>query len=139
MTETLEELLIRHERKVRHAYQDSLGYWTIGVGRLIDKRKGGGLSNAEIHYLLRNDIASKSDQVRLAFSGWWRRLSIARQNVLICMCFQLGIAGLLKFKATLAAMESGDYAAAAKGMLASRWAKQTPERVRELAAMMRSG
>lgn len=25
---------------VPHAYQDHLGYWTIGVGRLIDKRKG---------------------------------------------------------------------------------------------------
>ena len=31
-------LLSLHEGRVEHAYQDSLGYWTIGVGHLIDKR-----------------------------------------------------------------------------------------------------
>ena len=32
----LEQLVIGHEGKKKSAYQDSLGYWTIGVGRLID-------------------------------------------------------------------------------------------------------
>ena len=45
-------MLRRDEGRVRHAYQDHLGYWTIGVGRLIDQRKGGGLSEDEIDYLL---------------------------------------------------------------------------------------
>lgn len=26
------------EGRVPHAYQDHLGYWTIGVGHLVDKR-----------------------------------------------------------------------------------------------------
>jgi lysozyme len=41
------EQLTREEGKRRSAYQDHLGYWTIGVGRLIDARKGGGLSDEE--------------------------------------------------------------------------------------------
>lgn len=40
------------EGRVPHAYQYHLGYWTIGVGRLIDKRKGGGLTPYEVDYLL---------------------------------------------------------------------------------------
>ena len=50
------EWLKKEEGVIPHAYQDHLGFWTIGVGRLIDKRKGGGLSADEIDYLLSNDI-----------------------------------------------------------------------------------
>ena len=35
----LSKQLERDEGRVRHAYQDHLGYWTIGVGRLIDARR----------------------------------------------------------------------------------------------------
>lgn len=38
---TLASLLTSDEGRVPHAYQDHLGYWTIGVGHLIDRRKGG--------------------------------------------------------------------------------------------------
>jgi lysozyme len=48
--------LRRDEGVDRSAYQDHLGFWTIGVGRLIDRRKGGGLSDEEIDYLLQNDV-----------------------------------------------------------------------------------
>jgi lysozyme len=37
---TQRELTEFHEGRVLHAYRDSLGFWTIGVGRLIDARKG---------------------------------------------------------------------------------------------------
>jgi lysozyme len=55
------------------------------------------------------------------------------------MSFQLGIAGLLKFKSTLAFIEAGDYENAATNMLKSLWAKQTPQRAKRLAEQMRSG
>ena len=29
-----------HEGRVPHAYQDHKGFWTIGVGHLIDERRG---------------------------------------------------------------------------------------------------
>ena len=36
--------LIHHEGEALHAYQDHLGFWTIGIGH--HKRKGGGIRSA---------------------------------------------------------------------------------------------
>jgi lysozyme len=44
MREHLIAHLRREEGEVLHVYKDHLGYLTIGVGRLIDKRKGGCIS-----------------------------------------------------------------------------------------------
>lgn len=134
----LRDLLERDEGRVRHAYKDHLGYDTIGVGRLIDQRKGGGLSDEEIDFLLDNDIKKKTAEVRAALP-WFDRLDEVRQAVLVSMAFQMGTAGLLKFKNTLAAVERGDYAAASAGMRNSLWATQTPLRVTRLADMMEEG
>lgn len=129
----------RDEGSVPHVYQDSLGWWTIGVGRLVDKRKGGKLSPEEIDFLLMNDIDAKvAEMDRLM--PWWRELdSVVRQRVLINMAFNLGVVGLLKFKNTLVMVQSGNYEGAAKGMLASLWAKQVGNRAVRLAEMMRKG
>jgi lysozyme len=67
------------------------------------------------------------------------RLCIPRQAVLMNMAFQLGIAGLMKFKSTLAFIEAGDYENASANMLKSLWAKQTPNRASEMAQQMRTG
>lgn len=135
---TLLDQLRREEGVVPHAYQDHLGYWTIGVGRLIDKRKGGGLSDDEIDYLLRNDVAKFERQVREALP-WFDKLDAARQGVLLGMAFQMGTAGLLGFKRTLTLIERGDYAGAAASMLQSRWAQQTPARAMRMARQMETG
>jgi lysozyme len=135
---TLAEMLRRDEGVVRHAYQDHLGYWTIGVGRLIDQRKGGGLSEDEIDYLLHNDIRRKTAEVAKALP-WLSSLNGARQAVLVGMAFQMGTEGLLKFKNTLAMVQAGDFEGAAKGMLQSLWARQTPERATRMAEQMRTG
>ena len=62
----LKSQLLREEGAESCAYQDSLGFWTIGVGRLIDSRKGGGLSNEEIDFLLENDIKRNYEAVLAA-------------------------------------------------------------------------
>lgn len=130
--------LRRDEGVVPFAYADHLGYLTIGVGRLIDKRKGGGLSDDEIDYLLSNDIDRFEKQVIDALP-WYGKLDDVRQRVLVNMAFNMGIAGLLGFKNTLAMIERGDYAGAAKGMLASKWATQVGDRAKRLSKMMETG
>ena len=130
--------LRREEGVVRHVYQDHLGFWTIGAGRLVDERKGGGLSDDEIDYLLRNDVNRFTAEVLTALP-WVARLDEARQAVVIGMAFQMGTAGLLGFKNTLAFIKAGQYALAAKGMLASKWAQQTPDRARRMAKQMETG
>ena len=60
MSDNITRLLRGDEGEVLTAYPDHLGYLTIGVGRLIDKRKGGGITPEESAYLLANDIMRKS-------------------------------------------------------------------------------
>jgi lysozyme len=130
--------LRRDEGVVRHAYQDSLGFWTIGVGRLIDRRRGGGLSDAEIDLLLANDVARVEAGLD-ARIPWWRTLDPVRRRVLANMGFNLGVEGLLGFRNTLPAVREGRYEDAADGMLRSKWARQVGARAVRLAAMMREG
>lgn len=130
--------LRRDEGTVASAYQDSLGYWTIGVGRLIDKRKGGKLSNDEIDYLLANDITRFVNELDKKHP-WWRELNPVRQRVIVNMTFNMGIGWITEFKNTVAAIKRGDYKAAAAGMRASLWAKQVKGRATRLAKMMETG
>jgi len=60
---TLADQLRAEEGERASAYQDSLGYWTIGVGRLIDARKGGRLRSNEIDFMLTNDIEEKTGEM----------------------------------------------------------------------------
>ena len=139
MIEKLTAQLRRDEGQRPLAYQDHLGYWTIGVGRLIDSRKpGAGLRPDEIDYLLRNDINDRVQALTKALP-WFSALDEARRGVLINMAFQLGTAGLLGFKSTLALIAAGKYAEAAEQMLKSKWATQTPERAKRLAEQMKTG
>jgi lysozyme len=120
-------------------YKDSLGFDTLGVGRLVDSRKpGAGLRSDEITYLLNNDIDDRIAALMKALP-WFQNLDDARQGVLLNMAFQLGTEGLLEFKQTLAAVEGGRYDEAAFHMQQSKWAQQTPARAKRLAEQMRSG
>jgi len=134
----LKEQLKRDEGSVRYAYEDTLGFLTIGVGRLIDDRRGGGLSPSEIDYLLDNDISEKTAQVLEALP-WAKDLTEPRLAVLINMAFQMGLRGLLGFPGMLGAVRTGDYKAAAEHMLDSKWEQQTPTRAHRLADQMESG
>lgn len=134
---TLEDLLKREEGFIPYCYQDSLGYWTIGYGKLIDRR-GGGITEEEALYLLRNEVTKKSEELRKAIP-WISKLNEDRRTILQAMAFQLGVAGLLAFRKTLEAVKSGDFEMAAKGMRGSKWATQTPGRAERMARGMEKG
>jgi lysozyme len=120
-------------------YPDSLGYSTIGVGRLVDSRKpGAGLRPDEITYLLNNDIDDRINALHTALP-WFDNLDDVRKGVLLNLAFQLGTAGLLQFKQTLAAIEGQRYDEAAFDLLQSKLAQQTPARVKRLAEQLRTG
>lgn len=138
MINDIKSQLVRDEGVVLHAYQDHLGFTTIGVGRLIDKRRGGGISEDEAMYLLDNDIKRRAEDLVRLFQ-WTNTLDDARFGVLLNMSFQLGISGLAAFKKTLSLIESGHYDQAAIEMLDSKWAIQTPGRANRLSQQMESG
>jgi lysozyme len=138
------QALIRlHEGERLEPYKDSLGYWTIGVGHLIDARKGGSLlgvpaiplTSEQSATLLKTDVeAHRADLLRAL--PWVAMLSDVRQAVLLDMAFNLGVGGLLGFKNTLSMVRAGDYVGAAKGMLQSKWASQVGPRAIRLSRMM---
>lgn len=139
MIEKLTAQLRRDEGARSTAYKDSLGFLTIGVGRLIDSRKpGAGLRPDEIDYLLKSDITDRVQALTKALP-WFSVLDEARQGVLLNMAFQLGTDGLLGFSYTLGLVRDGKYAEASQQMLKSRWATQTPERAKRLAEQMKTG
>ncbi|KXZ66781.1 Phage lysozyme [Acinetobacter venetianus] len=131
-------LLRGEEGEVLTEYKDHLGYSTIGVGRLIDKRKGGGITAEESAYLLGNDIQKRMTELERKIP-WITSLNDARRGVLLSMAFQMGVDGLLGFKNTLEMVRTGRYEDAAKGMLNSKWAKQTPQRAKRHSEQMRTG
>lgn len=127
--------LRRDEGERLKPYRDTVGKLTIGVGRNLDDV---GLSPEESAYLLANDINKVLRQLDEKLP-WWRGLCFNRQRVLINMAFNLGIAGLLGFRNTLAAVQAGQYDKAAEGMLSSKWATQVGKRAVRLADLMRNG
>jgi lysozyme len=132
--EKLKLQLMRHEGIRLKPYQDTVGKWTIGVGRNISDK---GITHDEAQFLLENDV---DECIRDCQSfPWFRDLDAVRQRVIVDMAFNLGIAGLRRFRQTLASVERGAYDDAAAGMLRSLWARQVKGRAVRLAEMMRTG
>jgi len=130
--------IIAHEGKRKSVYQDSLGYWTIGIGRLCDKRKNAGLSEAEMLYLLNNDIAES--RAELEKFSWFTQLDEVRKEVLIELHFNMGLENLLEFKHMLNYLDQGYYLNASSQLLKSLWAEEVGHfRAMDLAQRLISG
>lgn len=138
MSEQLKQMLIRDEGEVLHAYEDSEGYLTIGVGHLIDKRRGGGISKRISRLLLEDDIRN-AKQDALANLPFISTLDPVRRDVVFNMVFNMGISTFLEFRKTIQCLRNGDYKGAAREMLDSKWARQVGPRATRLAQMMESG
>lgn len=128
-------LLREHEGLRLRPYKDSLGYVTIGYGRCLDTKP---LTIEEAEYLFQNDFNDALLEVK-ANIPFFENLNYPRQVVLIDMCFNLGIKGLLGFKNTLRYIGEGNYEQAAKNMLKSKWATQVKNRAVTLSKMMETG
>jgi len=127
------------KQKGKHiCYQDHLGYWTIGYGRLIDpKKSGAGLTEDEAQDLLINNINICIQECTLNFE-WFDTSPEPVQEGVIYMCFQLGMPTLKKFKNCLEALEQENYKEAANHCLDSNWHKQTPRRSNLVADLFNS-
>ena len=128
--------LVRHEGLRLKPYRCTAGKLTIGIGRNLDDC---GISQSESYVMLINDIMNCEMQLQQKIPDIYNGLDEVRKSVLLNMCFNLGISGLLGFKNTLAFVKAGDWERAANNMLVSRWAKQVGRRAIELSELMRKG
>ncbi len=140
MTESLlnriKAQLVRHEGLKLKPYRCTAGRLTIGIGRNLDDR---GISQKEAYAMLERDIQDCEQWLIDEIPDVYNKLDEVRQSVLLNMCFNLGIKGLLGFKNTLEFINVGDWERAANNMLVSRWAKQVGRRAIELSELMRKG
>lgn len=120
-------------------YKDTEGFWTIGYGhKLLPEDKLRTLTRRQAFDLLMLDAARVEKQLTDAMH-WTASLDSVRYGVLHNMAFNLGVAGLSKFRKTLAHIKAGRYAEASVEMLKSKWAKQVKERAVKLARYMKEG
>ena len=121
------------------AYPDSRGFLTIGIGRMIDERKGGGISVAEAKMLCDNDVSARVVSLINALP-WFASLDPVRQSALVNVAFNLGVNGLLEFHKMLAAVAAGDWVTATDELHASLWATQVQaSRVSRIARYLETG
>ena len=136
LMDRIKEQLVRHEGLRLKPYRCTVGKLTIGIGRNLDDC---GITQSEAYVMLINDIMKCEKQLQVKIPDIYNGLDEVRKSVLLNMCFNLGIGGLLGFNNTLAFIASGDWERAANGMLASKWAKQVGRRAIELSELMRKG
>lgn len=128
-------MVSQHEGLRLKPYRDSVGIWTIGYGRNLQDV---GIRQDEARLMLENDLTVAMNDARFLFDDF-AALTPNRQRVLVDMAFNLGRTRLAGFKAMWAALERGDYHAAAAEMKDSRWARQVGNRADRLARMMKEG
>ena len=133
------ESVKRHEGYKNHVYLDTLGKRTVGVGHLCVEDFWEDDKEYEEDFLmgiLEKDLQSAIDQA----DDMCKNLTISddAKIIIIEMIFQLGGTGVSKFRKMWQALQQDppDYAEASVQMLDSRWAKQTPNRAKEMARLM---
>jgi len=132
------DALLRDEGFRSSAFQDSLGFWTIGSGICIDQRKSCGITAEENRYLLTNRLTPIQAQISEQFP-WTDVLDPVRLAVLWNMGYNLGFNGLAQFRNFLGALQQGLYSDAAQELLNSEWATQVGARAQRLALQISSG
>jgi lysozyme len=135
----LVESVKKHEGYRDVVYRDTLNKRTVGFGHLCveDHWEDGKKYDKEyLEKILKEDLQYAINQGE----GMCKDLKISddAKFLIIEMIFQLGSAGVQKFRRMWSALEEDppNYFEAHVQMLDSRWAKQTPERATEMAEQM---
>ena len=113
-------------------YRDQLGTLTIGYGTNLSN----GISEKEGDFLLRERFFSDLGSFVALWPPYMEQPIEVRVQ-LADMAYQLGPVGVSRFGATLRALEICDYETAARHVLASLWASQTPQRADITATVFR--
>jgi lysozyme len=129
------EQLKRHEGIELKPYQDTVGKWTIGVGRNLDDI---GISEQEAEMLLLNDIKEAERQL-ITTMPWTQELDEVRFSALLNFVFNVGIGTASKFVNAMGLLKDGSYDMAADEFLQSKWAKQVGNRAVEVTDQIRTG
>ena len=135
------ESVKKHEGFRDVIYRDTLNKRTVGYGHLCVEdhwEDGTTYDKKYLEKILEKDLQSAIDQTHDMCQGM--EISDDAKSIICEMIFQLGGHGVSKFRNMWKALQKDppDYKEASVQMLDSRWAKQTPNRAKEMAGHMKS-
>ena len=124
----------KHEGFRSTVYQCTEGFDTIGYGFAIKDLK---LSEEICDIILTEKLAKLQLDISNKFE-WFEDSPELVKDVVTNMCYQLGLSGFSKFKKTIYYLETEQYEEASLECLDSLWAKQTPNRAKDLSEQLAS-
>ena len=140
--ERLMESVKKHEGYRNKVYLDTLGKRTVGVGHLCVEDFWEDDKEYEEKFLmeiLAEDLQNAIKGAReLKEEHSCTDIDEIAQEIIVEMVFQLGKNGVSKFKNMWKALSEHNYTGASYEMLDSKWAKQTPNRAKSMAELMKS-
>ena len=122
----------KHEGFRSRVYQCTEGYDTIGYGFAI---KDLDIEEDIGEMILIRKLEKLQKRIASTF-GWFFNSPEEVKDVVTNMCYQLGVSGFSRFKKTIYLLETEQYEEASVEMLDSLWAKQTPNRAKELSEIL---
>ena len=136
----LEARIKVHEGFRNTVYLDTLKNKTIGWGHLCTKDEiwdeNKEYSEEELHRVFITDLNRAIDGANKLCHDI--ELPPVAKEIIIEMVFQLGKNGVSKFRNMWKALAEKNYIGASFEMLDSKWAKQTPNRAKSMAELMKS-
>jgi lysozyme len=115
-------------------YRCTEGYPTIGYGHRCSADQKD-ITKEQAEEIFAADFAKAVEQVE-ALVGKDARQEV--KDIVTEMIFQMGAAGVGKFKTMLKCIKAKNYKGASVAMIDSKWAKQTPERAKRMSELMRN-
>ncbi len=135
ISESLVDSIIQDEGYRSSVYLDSLGKPTIGYGFLVDALE---LQEDVCNVILYRKLEKLVKDIKFNMR-WFDDMPEKIQDVIINMCYQLGVAGFMKFKKTIQLLKNKQWNRASVEMLNSRWGReQTPQRALRLSKIVKS-
>ena len=143
----LKESIKIHEGFRSSVYLCPTGHPTVGYGfRVADLSADELALNAGVVEPMSKEVAEKILDIKITkfkkqvynALPWLTYAPMDIQDALCEMAYQMGVAGLLGFKNTLALIKERRYREAAENMLRSKWATQTPKRAKQIANLVRN-
>lgn len=138
----LKDSVKQHEGYRNKVYLDTLGKRTVGVGHLCVEDFWEDDKEYEEKFLmeiLAEDLQNAIKGAReLKEEHSCTDIDEIAQEIIVEMVFQLGKNGVSKFKNMWKALSEHNYTGASYEMLDSKWAKQTPNRAKSMAELMKS-
>ena len=117
-----------------HKYIDTTGNETIGRGHLLSN----GISINAANFIYNEDVENALNECKNKID-FFDKLDIPRAYVLVNLCFNMGIGGLLGFERMLGAMKENNFNEAAAQLSNSLENKEVPNRIFPLIKILETG